>query len=401
MSKSVAYERRLTDSIMVITTDGQGDMDERILMQNRIPGLIPLEKRYMDGRRQYMYNISGKQSLDNYCRIHEIDGDFLEKMIVSTSAQVEIMSKNLLNIDCLMLDPAQVFVSNKNEEILYAVCPGEEEALTTQFRQLMEYLLTRIDHKDMEAVQVAYSLYEKTLDEGYSLADLRDSIAESHARRAAERREEQEKEDAHNSQVQYVECEKQAEPEKKEKAKRFHALLSFLREEVFWEQEAFVLEAKDKLKTYGLIGEERAKKDKKERRKKREKPKSLSEQLLAPEETWEEKRVPEIHPTICLSAVREHPDGLLLYEGYENFSDYKLGKETKIGSGEDMDLVLRKGTVSRMHAQIVCEGEEYYLEDMNSTNGTLVNDVALCYKERRKLSSNDILTFADVKFRFI
>lgn len=45
---------------------------------------------------------------------------------------------------------------------------------------------------------------------------------------------------------------------------------------------------------------------------------------------------------------------------------YTIGKKR----GE-ADLVLEEPSVSRLHARIVKEADGYYLEDMNSTNGTL------------------------------
>lgn len=40
----------------------------------------------------------------------------------------------------------------------------------------MEFLLTKVDHKDTRAVKAAYGIYEKTLLDGYSITDIRDEI---------------------------------------------------------------------------------------------------------------------------------------------------------------------------------------------------------------------------------
>jgi hypothetical protein len=44
-----------------------------------------------------------------------------------------------------------------------------------------------------------------------------------------------------------------------------------------------------------------------------------------------------------------------------------------IGRRADATVVLPSHTVSRRHAQIWREGEDYYLSDLGSTNGTLLN----------------------------
>lgn len=110
----------------------------------------------------------------------------------------------------------------------------------------------------------------------------------------------------------------------------------------------------------------------------------------------------QIHPTICLTDYREHPEGLLLYEGYEHFDNIRLGEKTvQVGQSEESDIKIAKDTISRIHARIEYREEEYYLEDLNSTNGTFVNDEPLSYKQETRLKTNDIVRFADVKYRFV
>jgi hypothetical protein len=110
----------------------------------------------------------------------------------------------------------------------------------------------------------------------------------------------------------------------------------------------------------------------------------------------------ESYPTICLNNYPRQPEGILVYEGRENYEDIRLeGELSTIGKGDGVDADIRKDTISHLHARIHCEGGEYYIEDLNSTNGTYVNDNLLCYKEKRMLKSNDVIRFADVKYRFV
>ena len=69
--------------------------------------------------------------------------------------------------------------------------------------------------------------------------------------------------------------------------------------------------------------------------------------------------------------------------------------------GDEADAVIGKDTISHFHAVINRENQEFYLEDLNSTNGTFVNNEVLAYKQKKQLKSNDIIRFADVKYRFV
>ena len=51
-----------------------------------------------------------------------------------------------------------------------------------------------------------------------------------------------------------------------------------------------------------------------------------------------------------------------------------------------------------MHLKIYKEGEEFFLEDMNSKNGTYVNEIQLNPYEKRKIEIGDKITIAKYEF---
>ncbi len=62
------------------------------------------------------------------------------------------------------------------------------------------------------------------------------------------------------------------------------------------------------------------------------------------------------------------------------------------------DLVLLDYSASRVHARIVQENEVFYLEDLNSTNGTYKNGLRMQPYEKRKLESGDELKFGKTEY---
>lgn len=69
-----------------------------------------------------------------------------------------------------------------------------------------------------------------------------------------------------------------------------------------------------------------------------------------------------------------------------------------LGRHPDCDVVVDLGAVSRQHAQIVRIEGEFFVEDLNSRNGTFVNDQRI--EGRRKLAEGDELKICDVAFQF-
>jgi hypothetical protein len=73
------------------------------------------------------------------------------------------------------------------------------------------------------------------------------------------------------------------------------------------------------------------------------------------------------------------------------------GEVTSVGRSIDNDVVIESPDVSRRHAQIVWEQDQYVVIDLESTNGTFVsgNKVA-----RQRLSGGEEVSFGDAPFTF-
>jgi VWFA-related protein len=77
---------------------------------------------------------------------------------------------------------------------------------------------------------------------------------------------------------------------------------------------------------------------------------------------------------------------------------YDLKGITNIGRARDNQVVLQDATVSRHHAWIKLEGEEFLVFDVGSANGTFVNDEKV--EEPHRLENGDVIRFGDAEFAF-
>jgi FHA domain len=71
---------------------------------------------------------------------------------------------------------------------------------------------------------------------------------------------------------------------------------------------------------------------------------------------------------------------------------------TTIGRESDNDLVVDEDTVSGYHARLLNRGGSWWIEDLKSTNGTLVNDSRVA--GTTILRSGDVIQMGRVQLRF-
>ena len=75
-----------------------------------------------------------------------------------------------------------------------------------------------------------------------------------------------------------------------------------------------------------------------------------------------------------------------------------LSRRTRIGRAAGCELQIEAGSVSRHHALILVGPREAIIEDLNSTNGVLVNGRKV---SRQMLSDGDAVTIGEIQFRYM
>jgi chromosome segregation ATPase len=102
-------------------------------------------------------------------------------------------------------------------------------------------------------------------------------------------------------------------------------------------------------------------------------------------------------PGIGPAAVPEWAPELIRIDGDRSIS-HTLGRRTRIGRATGCELHIDSTSVSRHHALILAGTREAIIEDLNSTNGVILNGRKVT---RQVLNDGDILTIGEIQFRYV
>ena len=238
----------------------------------------------------------------------------------------------------------------------------------------MEELLKQIDHQDRACTELAYGIYEKVSRENVNIRELLN----------VEKRKVQIPPQV-SSETRIPEPEVEKEPEKVQKVIELQNNIG----KKIWAKGKEYME--DKI--LGCLGKSRKLPGKKE---KQELQSAIPEKItMEPEEEIK-------YPTEVLRVNSEKPIGRLIYQGKNKCGDLLIAEEEfLIGRGRhQVNGRIETDGISRMHAKIKREEGEYYIEDLNSTNGTYLNEELLEYHRAKKLNRNDRVRFGIEEYVF-
>jgi pSer/pThr/pTyr-binding forkhead associated (FHA) protein len=105
--------------------------------------------------------------------------------------------------------------------------------------------------------------------------------------------------------------------------------------------------------------------------------------------------------TVVLEQKQQVEGRLRVLAGNEGGPDtdtlFSLRPITSIGRAQSSTIVIDESYVSQEHALLMARGGQWWLEDLESRNGTLLNGVPLM--ETAVVSSGDVITIGSVQLK--
>ena len=377
----IEYRRTWNQSVMLITGHVEEENYElKMLKHNTVAGLLPVEEIQETGDFRFCYDITGKKSLECYLENNALNPVMIKKILENLIHLCREMERYLLKEEKLLLKEDMIFMDSREEQFYFCYYPDKEGELREEFGKLIEEMLPQLDHENREETEKVYAIYEKTREENYSLLNLQELFFKEEENGGEVWKEYEIAGDETEAADLTV-----TNPQNSQKMDRISSIkkqmLQILEKGISWLY-------RDKLN-----------------RKKKE---FSMPEIPVPairKKQMPQKIYPQEQDKNPLSEYTEKAitGARLMYLGGGEERDFVINKDVFL-IGTDalaVDGILKSRAAGEIQAKITKEEDIYYIEDMNSANGTLVNGEILIYKEVRRLKEGDRITFADISYRYL
>ena len=411
----VSYKKTVGKNFMLIEAPDTGTEADiksfriRMLHENVIPSILNTNVQYIDDMPSFQYDITGMQSLQVILDTAPLTYTLLCKIFFSLYNALLSIENYLLLHDHILLSPEYIYLAADFSDVRLCYCPLKTDSINNSIGSFFDYLLKKVDHTDEKCVYLAYSMHRCCNDTDFNMAKLYSQLSAvpEHTENIYKVQE-----TPSVSPISAIQASTGLEPInyanvflKKERSSKLiktgaliaGMLAAFLISTLLFIGDIYNMEFYVLLLVaiivvgiyngyylYRQYGKTRLE--------------AVSESSI--------KSIPSDTSTVMLTAASDINSHKLIYTGNGDCDDIILTHYPfVIGKTESCSAILQNSAISRLHAKLTIvpidnDNEDICIEDLNSTNGTLVNNTPLTPYEKYPVTSGDFITFGHLTYIF-
>lgn len=150
----------------------KNELELKMLSRNHPAMLLPLEVRNQDGVIYFYYDITKEKSLDKIVEKTALSYKEIHMLFETIFEAIEMTKEYFLESDSLVFEEELIYKQKQQYRFIYV--PGQKKNIVTQIKNLVTYLMDKIDHEDQEAVVYIYGMYRIVREGNFDIQSLKD-----------------------------------------------------------------------------------------------------------------------------------------------------------------------------------------------------------------------------------
>lgn len=177
MQREILQEE--TGNYLRVVGEKEETYSDRIFYYQEIPGFLPLEIRHINGQKEYLYDISGRVSLEEYWARESFGVKETAGILLQIMDMAAVLEEYLLDGRGVVLCPEFLFLHRGTGEVSGIYQEGRREGIVSCVGRLSEHIMDKMDQSDKELVFFIYRIHKMTKEDGCTRNSLREYLLEN------------------------------------------------------------------------------------------------------------------------------------------------------------------------------------------------------------------------------
>ena len=157
----------------------------KMLINNDISGLLSTELNLVNSCPILSYDITSKHSVMSVLENKKVDYSLFSSIMQGLHRLCYTLNDFMLDNCYLLLSPEYIFLDGSMRQAFFCYCPVCENnstySLSTQLRLFLEYIISKLNYDDRDCVAHVYSLHQKCINDSLCPDDLIYNLREESA----------------------------------------------------------------------------------------------------------------------------------------------------------------------------------------------------------------------------
>ena len=421
----IEYKKIFNKNYVVLTDYNISDYKEcyrsKMLKSNQPEFFLPYDTQNINGAIQFTYDISSKQSIESFYENSKMDYETIRHFIFSLKEALDTLNNYLLEPDYLILEPRLIYINITTKNLYFCYCPGEKQNFYDSLNQFLCYMISKIDHEDNNSIILAYSLQQQSMNQNYTFDDLIEILNKPVFEHTSNPIPKEEIEEVPSSmdlseQIQFEHLKTQAPSANNTLLFSIGILvisigmafyLTSIKNVISPLTAGFMIIAAGFLCYFIHNSNSEIEPSCCEKETEPSHIISLSEEETSmAEHSFSSSNVQTeenyYEDTVILGYRNTENAPKLIYTGtdFDSVNDLTRFPFTIGKMAQNVDMVISHPMISRIHSKIYYKENHYYIEDMNSSNGTYINNELIPPHTLTEISPGDHITFSHLTYIF-
>ncbi len=143
-----------------------------MLKENNIDGILKTHIQSNDCIPSFYYDISGLQNMQIILESSSLTYQLLCNILLGLHTTLQSIEKYMLSYDQLLLDLDYIYMSPDYSSVSFCYYPLYHQDFCSSIQHLFEQMLKLVDHTDEKSVFLAYSIHKESLNSDFNIKKL-------------------------------------------------------------------------------------------------------------------------------------------------------------------------------------------------------------------------------------